>query len=126
RQRRQVDSKLNLTSKLGAFQRLVQTFLYGKRLGVWRTHSRKIRERCNDSVAQHYLSFDAMKVLAVLRRRWITGVEQIVNGRLDDVERIAQLMRDSTGNLPNSRQPLDALLSQEIFSLIGLLDDRQI
>ena len=69
---------------------------------------------------------DPPQVLGLLLGRGVAGVEQVVDRRLDHVERVAQLVGDAAGDLPERRQPLAPLEPRRVLGLVGVLDDRQV
>ena len=72
------------------------------------------------------MPLDPEQVLGLLLGRGIAGVQQVVDRRLDHVQRIAELVRDAAGDLPEGGQPLGPLKPRRVLVLIGVLDDRQV
>ena len=67
-----------------------------------------------------------LDVLGALLGQGVACVQQIIDGRLDDVERVAQLVSDASGNLTDGRQALAALQADDVFRLVGVLDEGQV
>src|SRR3569833_1133530 len=61
-----------------------------------------------------------------LLRRRLPGIQKIVNGSLDDVERVAKFVSDPAGHLANSGKSVGTLLSEAEFGLVGVFDDCEI
>jgi hypothetical protein len=72
------------------------------------------------------MPLDAAKVLGLFLLGRIAGIEQVVHGSLDDVERVAQLVSHAAGHLSNGRQPLATLKPSHVLSLIGVVDQGKV
>src|SRR5258708_10835516 len=49
-----------------------------------------------------------------------------MDGGLDEIERVAQLVRDAASDLSDAGQTLDALLTKKVLGLVGVFDHREV
>ena len=76
--------------------------------------------------ATETLPLDSPQVIGLLLGGGVAGIEQVVDRCLDHVQRVANLVGNSAGDLPEGRQPLAPLKPRHVLGLVGVLDDRQV
>ena len=124
--RRAVDRDLDAVARRVDLEHLAHHRLDGDRPQVRHRHLGEVRQGRDDVVGQLDVPLDPPEVLGLLLGRGVAGVQQVVDRGLDHVERVAQLVGDAAGDLPERRQPLAPLEPRDVLGLVGVLDDRQV